>query len=57
MTIDTKRLNKILVAVTTGASEDDLKSESDQERDSWDVLVIEVAEIKAKGYLISIANE
>lgn len=54
---DSIRLNRIGSAVIRGVAKDDFPFESDDERDTWDMIAADVAAIRARGGTPVLPNE
>lgn len=54
---DSIRLNKIGSAVIRGVAKEDFEFEDDDERDTWDMIAEDVANIRARGGTPVLPNE
>ena len=56
-TSDPKRLQRMTSAITMGVPKSDFDFESTDEQAAWDILEVQVAEIKAAGYIVESQKE
>lgn len=56
-TSDPKRLQRMSSAITMGVSKSEFDFESTAEQTAWDILEVQIAEIKAAGYVVESQKE